>query len=511
MIHIPYKLDLYWTWNLSENKSENKSQNYKFNNLSDNNKKDQITNDNKTIYLNNYEFDIIKKNKLKERIINMRETEIGWIISKKNTGFLFEFEVTNKNRINKENYYEYTLKNGILGILNIGSTEKINKYINNDIEQLVFNIIDWDISSIDLFIIKWNNDKIKYKNNIPEIYFYGTIYDNNNKFLSYYYITKKYQTYEDVIKMDFNFIINYFKKILLFLDSIKSFNYIFRNLNMISLGFDYNIDKSDIDVKIIKYTNTTLLSLNDVFFEKFKLTKCFNKSCVGNIIPYYIIDDYYNLENNWLSRLDKYYSLPLVEIIFVLFYNNDNTLNKLYNYIIEPSKLESRLQYFHIYNRYNISNNNHILTNLVNNLKIRFCNINPLFEYTMETIILNLLNKEYNKILYPNHILVIIKKIEESNEEFNIKYYNKNNIYNPNKENYLKISNENKKNIIANDSLINLNKIKEINNYRDIEPIYNLSNEYPNIKIILKNNINYKNLYLKYKIKYINLKKNISK
>jgi hypothetical protein len=49
----------------------------------------------------------------------------------------------------------------------------------------------------------------------------------------------------------------------------------------------------------------------------------------------------------------------------------------------------------------------------------------------MYSIVLNLLERDYEKIYYPYHILMIIKKIEESNQEFEVEYSIKDSIYIP--------------------------------------------------------------------------------
>jgi hypothetical protein len=338
----------------------------------------------------------------------------------------------------------------------------------------------------------------------------STIYDTDKTVLSYYYITKKYQTYHSIIKFDFTQTVNYFKKLLSFLDQVVASEYVYRDLELFGIGWDYNYNKIDIDFKILKYTNNTLVSLKGDYFESYNLTRCDGKNCIGSIIPYYVIDDYYNMNKDWLKRLNKSYCLGLTEIILVLFYNNDIKMNKLYNFIIEPSFLESKLQYFHIYNRFGIIDNYTELTNLVIELTIRFCDINPLFDSMMASIVLNLLEKDYNVIFYPYHILKIIEKIEESNEDFKVKYSIKDKIYIQDEKNFLKTTFLKKVDIIKNDDLSRLmsNIQIEPNSPSDIEPIriQNLKMEINKKESSNIQNKNFKKLYLKYKNKYLKLK-----
>jgi hypothetical protein len=474
MINLPYKLDLIFKI-INTNKSINK---YNYNNNEINNKiciekenlyKENLNSENKINKMDKTILDTelnLSENKLKSIIFNMGYNDIYWLISDKKSGFNFELKVTNKDRLNIENYNEYILSNGLLGQLKLNENSEVKQYINFDTNSLILQIIDWEINSIDEFINKWNNDKQKYNNNIPEIYFYGTIVDYKNDFLSYYYITKKYYNYLDIIsKNNYNFTIDYFKKLLIMLDNIIGHNYIFRNLNMNSLGFELLENNNDFNIIILKYTNYTLLSLEDNYFNTFKITKCFNKKCIGNIIPYYIINDYYNLHKDWLKRLNKFYSLPLVEIILILFYNNDNNLTKLYDFIISPSILESQLQYFHFYRRFNSLNNIHNMNLMINNLNIRYCDINPILESTLSSIVINLLNKEYEKIYYPNNILEIIIEIEKSNNEFKINYIPKKKIYNSS-DNYIKNIDSEIKQKIINDNINNISLYKKYKKYK---------------------------------------------
>lgn len=480
MIKTPYKLDLILYTS------------YKSNNINKNNR------DNKNNIYQTKE--IIEKtkfiNKLKIIIFNMGQSDIYYLEADTKTGFDFKIEVTNKNRINDKNYSEYVLCNGLLGSIKLGSHSELKKYIYLDSDELILQPIDYFIESEDIFINKWNEDKNKFNLNIPEIYFYGKITNDSGDLLSYYYITKKYYNYVDIItKNNFNFSITYFKKLLKLLDNLISRNYIYRNFNMFGLGFELkknleaNIkeDNNNFEIIILGYTITTLLSLDDNFFNQFKISKCSDKKCIGNLTPYYVINDYYNLESNWLKRLNKFYSLGLVEIILILFYNDSEDLTKIYNFIIGPSIFESQLHYYHFYKRFNSYANINNLNSLISSLNLRYCNIYHLFDDKLKLIIINLLDKNYDIIYYPNHILNIIKEIQKADMEYKITYSSKKNIYNPTEDNYKKTDIIKKKKIIMEDDIIDN---KDIN-----IPI-----------VILSNNKNYYNLYKKYKYKYLILK-----
>jgi len=525
MIQTPYKLD--FILNTSNNSSYIQTeQNHQTQQTQQNHQTqpEQLANSNKTILSNEIN---LSNNKFKSIVLNMGLEDIYWLNSNVDSGINFKIKVTNYDRINENNYSVYTLTNGLVEPFQIDKSSDINNYIDFGSEELILQIIDYKINSIqDDFISKWTDDKIKFEQNIPIIYFYGTIYNNSGEFLSYYYLTKKYYNFIDILNQtDFIFSITFFKKLLALLDNVLAHRYVLRNLNMFDLGYEKK-SQNNFEIILIKYTNKSLLSLKDNFFTSFDILKCYDKKCIGNLTPYYVIGDYYNINNNWLDRLDKFYSLALVEIILVLFYNNDDNLSKIYDFIVGPSVFEGQLHYYHFYKRFNSEKNVHNLNLLINDLKLRFCDINPLFEYILHSIIINLLDKNYDKIYYPNQILTVIENNEKSNNEFDIKYTSKKKIYNPQDDNYMKINYKIKQNILSNDELkitnsTNSNIPKSNSNLNNLigdeEITNNISEDI--IKIPIKKityklfdsnlNNNYHNKYLKYKTKYIWLQKKL--
>jgi hypothetical protein len=462
---------------------------------------------------------ISNPNKLKNIVLEMRPDETKFLCSEESSGIKMMFEVTNRSRINEENYEDYICSNGLLGPINVSLSNELKKTIGSNVTYLVIQPIDEKYIDSDIFINKWKKDRNNFEQFIPEIFFYGNVYNNTGEFLSSYYITKKYFDHKDIIKLTWTQTLDYFKDILSMLDTVVKYKFVYKNISMFGLGFD--IEKSNdsnseqIVVKILKYNSTSLLSLEDEYFKQFELTKCFGKNCIGNLIPFYVIDDFYGLRNDWLNRLDKSYSLGLVEIIFVLFYNNSETLNKLYEFVVGPSILESRLQYFHMHKRFSSSNNKFLISDMVNRLELRFCDANPLFESALESILLNLLDCDYETIYYPYHILVIIEKIEESNDEFKInKNKPKTNVYIPKDDNYIKANYPTKINIIKDDDLSTKhNYLKQIDLLpKENEPdsLVDLINSVDLTKFnkvhTKEKNEHFKNLYLKYKLKYIKLK-----
>ena len=476
MLSNPYNIDLI----LSSNNSDNNS------------------NDDDNIIKNN------NQNKLKQLILNMTDFQTYQLNADKKKGLNLNLNLnfTNKGRINQENYENYIKTNGLFGPLKFDSNSNIKDYMFIDSDEIIIKVLDlyesYDLikshnpldpleplDPLKAFINKWSYDKIIFKSAIPEIYFYGKIIFKGNT-ISYYYITKKYYSHIDIIKkFNYTMTIQYFKKILELLDTTVANSYIFRDFNMHNLGYSLDKTKNLADIIILNYTSRTLLSQTDNYFKKLDISKCFSKKCIGPLIPYYVIDDYYSMNINWLKRLDKFYSLGLVEIILVLFFNNDNNFTKLYNFIIGPSILESQLQFHHYNKRFNNVNNLIELNQLISKINVRFCNANPIFEKYIMDIITNLLERDYTKIYYPNHILMIMLDIQNSDGEFKIKYVGKNNVYNQKDFNYTNTSTELRQKIISEDLI----------GGEDIGG--NIGKDKIN---------NYKSLYKKYKMKYLMLK-----
>ena len=138
---------------------------------------------------------------------------------------------------------------------------------------------------------------------------------------------------------------------------------------------------------------------------------------------------------------------------------------------------------------------------------------------------------DYDRIYYPNHILVVIKKIEESDDEFEIKYQPKTKVYIAENDNFIKTDYSTKIDIIKNDDLSFFNLSKptesddESDDKSDNEPNKSkdlIMNSKPERSFMfvdkkdknkkdfsIDDDKKYKNLYLKYKLKYIGLKKAI--
>ena len=145
MIQTPCKLDLVLELNHTYNSSKNKSTS---NNEEKCIQKEKLYNNQK----NKLTIDFTNFNKFKSIVFDLSSDEIMWLQTDHSSGFNLKLEVSNKFRLTEENYENYILTNGILGLLDLKANSQLRDYINFDTENLVFQIIEWNLLSIDNFI-----------------------------------------------------------------------------------------------------------------------------------------------------------------------------------------------------------------------------------------------------------------------------------------------------------------------------------------------------------------------
>ena len=171
----------------------------------------------------------IPNNLLNNFIINENEYYLRDIENK------FEIKIES---LKENNYIEEIKRNGI--IKNLKNEDFIVQ--NFDIKN---NIILKPVSYIvdELFLKKWNSDKLDFNNNIIEIYIYGSIYDNDGNYLNDYIIIKEYGDINDIKKVSFDVLKDYFFKLLEFIDELTKREYVLRNLMSYNIGIDYYEDE----------------------------------------------------------------------------------------------------------------------------------------------------------------------------------------------------------------------------------------------------------------------------
>jgi hypothetical protein len=388
------------------------------------------------------------------------------------------FEISNfDNRINQANYDTVIKDSGLtansfssddLPFLHIAKTELVLKPITS--------LYMHD------YIEKWKSDRILFSDNIIDIYIYGTVYDSKGNFLFNYIITKKYGISSDILKMDYVNTMLFYKDLLHFINKVIDSNYIIRNLMFINSGLNFRDSKPYFI--LLEYDENSIVTTNGTYFTKLNEygSRCLGKECAGALIPYYVMNDYLTMNPQWLKRLNKLYSLGLAEITISLFYNQSLEIVDLYNFLTETSKLDSAMQYFHFVKKFNSMLNIKNIQEILKKSEIRFCNINPQLSKLFNAIIMHLIDTDYDKIFSPYDIKRLIEELENNNQEYKINYKSLDNFYNPLTQNSKTLTPDEKTSIVNGD--------------------------YINDVLLYGGNDYYKVKYLKYKNKYLQLKKN---
>ena len=383
-MHNPLKLNLYLDDELPKKKPEQKGGSINI----------ELINNNKFKYL---------------RANNVIETFIhGSSKIEENIELWFEFQ--NVNNINKEgnlSYMDRSDKSISFTIL------QLKKYSNVTVKNftsniLVLKLIELDLKTIDSFIEEWKSNVKIFGNSIMDIYMYGDLYTKDNTFICNYIITKKYENYNSLLKLDYNQTMNYIIKILLFLQKCKENDIIFRNFKFSGIGYEFV--NSEIQFVILDYEESSLIKKLDKYFNTFK-DGC-DAMCAGTLIPYFIIQDFFELEKGWKNKLDKLYSVGLGEILIFLLYTQDEIMDKFFKLIYNPSYLKSDLHYFQFKKLFDDEANKLYFLNLIVSLKPKFVDmdlkiINPMFI----RIIQNCFDIDYNTVKSPSSYLEYITTV----------------------------------------------------------------------------------------------------
>lgn len=289
-------------------------------------------------------------------------------------------------------------------------------------ENLVLKLVDLSYKKMDKFIEDWKEHKKILEESIPNIYMYGELYTEDNVFICNYYITDTYKNHNSILKLDYIYTIKYIIKMLLFIQKCIEKNIIIRNLKFSSIGYTYK--DSEIIFLLANYEDTILLNKNDDFF-KINLDSC-DSICAGTLVPYFIIIDYFNMNPEWIEKLDKLYVIGLAEILIFLLYSQNEIMEEFFNMLYSPSQLKPCLHYYHYKNIFDNSTKKKKFTQLFNLLQPKFIESNSkIINNTFKQIIINCFDTNYNAIkstsTYLNHINTTLNQIKELKD--NIKIY----------------------------------------------------------------------------------------
>lgn len=298
--------------------------------------------------------------------------------------------------------------------------KKLKKYSNvtvkgMPVQNLTLKLIELTYKNIDIFIEDWKTNKSILGSSIPNIYMYGDLYTKEGEFISNYYITNHYKNHTSLLKLDYEYTMKYIIKMLLFIEKCNENNIILRNFKFGGLGYEF-VD-SDINFVLLDYVDTSLIKQNEDYFRLF--TDGCDSMCAGTLVPYFIIYDFFEMNYDWLTKLDRLYIIGLAESLIFLLYNQDDIMRNLFKMLYEPSYLKQCLHYYHYMKLFDDSKKKKSFFDLLNSLHPKFVEIdlkyiNPMFK----RIIINCFETKHNAINSPSTYLNHLKKIYDEYNQF---------------------------------------------------------------------------------------------
>jgi len=336
--------------------------------------------------------------------------------------FKFNNEVMNNDEKYENLYYSERSNNSISF-----SIELLKKYSNVIVKDmpkhnLSLKLIDFSYKDIDTFINEWKKNKILFEHNIHDIYMYGNLYTNDNTYICNYIITKKYKNHIELLKIDYEYTIKYIIKMLIFIEKCRENNIILRNFKFSGIGYEFI--NSEIEFVLLDYNDLSLINNTDDYFNKFK-NGCDNL-CAGTLVPYFVINDYFDMNPEWLNKLDKLYTVGLAEILIFLLFTQDEYMENLFKLLYHPSQLKPCLHYHHYMNLFQNKKQSEEFKQLLNALIPKFIDVEPkVIKPMFMRLLYNCFEMTYENIKSPltylNHINEIYK--DYNKEKSSIKTY----------------------------------------------------------------------------------------
>lgn len=319
--------------------------------------------------------------------------------------FQFNNEVMNNHEKYENLYYTERSNNSISF-----SIELLNKYSNVIVKDmpkhnLSLKLIEFSYKDIGTFINEWKENKILFGHNIHDIYMYGDLYTNDNTYICNYIITKKYKNHTQLLKIDYEYTIKYIIKILIFIEKCRENNIILRNFKFSGIGYEFI--NSEIEFVLLDYNDLSLIKKTDDYFSKFN-SGCDNL-CAGTLVPYFVINDYFEMNPEWLNKLDKLYSVGLAEILIFLLFNQDQYMENLLKLLYNPSQLKPCLHYHHYMKLFQNKKQSEEFRQLLNTLTTKFIDIeSKVIKPMFMRLIYNCFEMNYENVKSPltylNHI-----------------------------------------------------------------------------------------------------------
>lgn len=311
------------------------------------------------------------------------------------------------------------------------------------------------------FMEGWASHKEMFPENIIDLFLYGDLLINN-EYLGYYSITRVYGNEDLVINLDFIQRMHYLKNLYTFLIKLKQNGLTYRDLKIANVG----IDLDNFNFIVIDYDDVTLIKPSVA--ESFANNQSLHYS-VGTHAPIYFLDNI--RQNNFNINYSLIYLYGLFDIVRYMFkkydfktYKYDIVVNAIFDFITDFETLWQP-----IYNLLScVYKNKSIPANCKTYVKI--------------------INIKYNTFIKKKYIsgfkenIAFIDKLSENNDiDFILIILISYILYPLIVDNYEEAS-----------------TYSQIENYTKIIQIIDI--------IISKSDNNYRQKYLKYKTKYLQLK-----
>lgn len=258
---------------------------------------------------------------------NMNINEYKYLINNEQK-LAFQFN-DNKTRTDQEK--NYFAMGGLTAVF------KIKKM--GDDKQLILRVMD-DKDLENTFIKKYKEDSILYGDNMIKIFFWGDILDINKIRVGSYVITQLYCNEYDIMKLDEESKIGLVKQLLEFNKKLNDNKYVYRDLKLENIGFERTEGNKNKFI-VLDYDTVTLVKKDSFHDHSFKDSKSYNLTMsrypYGTFPPSYI-KEYYMLDNDnskvkeIKNKIDKLASTSIATIINELFFTED----KITDYLIFP-------------------------------------------------------------------------------------------------------------------------------------------------------------------------------
>ena len=176
------------------------------------------------------------------------------------------------------------------------------------------------------FINMWMDHKNKFPENIIDLFMYGDIRLNRD-YIGYYTITRTYLDNKQIDDFTIKGKLNYLKNMFQFLEKIKNLGYTYRDMKYPNIGADkINENEDEYNFIILDYDSDTILTLAQV--EDFKIAESITYT-VGTYPVFYIYDQQHKFNPTYM------YLSGLLDIILQIFNTNLNAHPSYNDFILK--------------------------------------------------------------------------------------------------------------------------------------------------------------------------------